>query len=63
MFSHWSLNDTLGSYQPSGNLLHIGNSYITDRLYQDTEYEVRARGIIYEDVHLGELQSSSSTYS
>ena len=63
LFSHLSLNDTLAWYDASGNLLHIGNSYITDRLYQDTEYEVRARGIIYEDVHLGELQSSSSTYS
>ena len=63
LFSHLPLTDTLAWYDINGNLLHIGNSYITDLLYVDTTYEVRAKGIIYEDVYLGELENSSNTYS
>ncbi len=63
LFSHLPLADTLAWYDASGNLLHIGNTYVTDLLYVNTEYDVRAKGIIYEDVHIGELESSSGTFS
>ncbi len=63
LFSNLPLMDTLAWYDTNGNLLHIGNTYTTDLLYVNTDYEVRAKGIIYEDVHLGELQSSSNTVS
>lgn len=55
LYSSVPLNDTLVWYDADGNLLHIGNVFITDTLYEDVTYKVGARSIVYADAHLGTL--------
>ena len=55
LYSLVPLRDTLVWYDADGNLLHIGNVFITDTLYDDVTYRVGARSIVYDYVHLGEL--------
>lgn len=59
LYSSVPLTDTLAWYDQNGNLLHIGNTFITDTLYQDTRYQVKALGVVYEDAHLGSLATAT----
>ncbi|MBR5784135.1 MAG: hypothetical protein IKY43_03090, partial [Bacteroidales bacterium] len=61
LYANSALTDTLAWYDENGNLLHIGNTYITDLLYENTTFQVKGLGVVYEDVHVGNLATTSAT--